>query len=72
MKKTLKLPYIPLISIDMKDDVVMPRIHKGIREEFLSGTVNVFKHLPNLRLAPMGLVPQRDRRDRIVVDYSYW
>ena len=30
------------------------------------------KHLPNLRLAPMGLVPQRDRRDRIVVDYSYW
>lgn len=30
------------------------------------------KHIPNLRLAPMGLVPQRDRRDRIVCDYSYW
>lgn len=30
------------------------------------------KGIPNLRLAPMGLVPQRDRRDRIVVDYSYW
>ena len=30
------------------------------------------KSMPNLRLAPMGLVPQRERRDRIVVDYSYW
>lgn len=27
--------------------------------------------LPNLRLSPTGLVPQRDRRDRLIVDYSF-
>ena len=26
----------------------------------------------HLRLAPIGLVPQRDRRDRIVIDYTFW
>ena len=26
---------------------------------------------PNLRLSPMGVVPQRDRRDRPIVDYSF-
>ena len=30
------------------------------------------RDLEGLRLAPMGLVPQRDRRDRIVVDYSFY
>ena len=30
------------------------------------------KDQAHLRVAPMSLVPQRDRRDRIVVDYSYW
>jgi hypothetical protein len=28
-------------------------------------------HLPNLRLSPMGVVPQRDRRPRVIVDYSF-
>ena len=30
------------------------------------------KDVDHLHLSPMGLVPQRDRRDRIVVDYSYY
>lgn len=28
-------------------------------------------HIPNLRLSPMGVVPQRERRPRIIVDYTY-
>jgi hypothetical protein len=30
------------------------------------------QHLPNLRLSPMGDVPQRDRRPRPIVDYSFY
>ena len=29
------------------------------------------KNLPNLRLSPMGVVPQRERRPRTIVDYSF-
>ena len=29
------------------------------------------RHLPGLRLSPMGVVPQRDRRPRPIVDYTY-
>ena len=29
------------------------------------------KHLPNLRLSPLGVVPQRDRRPRVIVDYTF-
>ena len=32
---------------------------------------DVFK-LPHLRLSPLGVVPQRDRRPRIIVDYTFW
>ena len=28
-------------------------------------------HLPGLRLSPLGVVPQRERRPRIIVDYSF-
>ena len=30
------------------------------------------RHLPHLRLSPLGVVPQRDRRPRIIVDYSFY
>jgi hypothetical protein len=33
---------------------------------------HLVKHLPNLRLSPMGVVPQRDRRPRTIVDYSFY
>jgi hypothetical protein len=29
------------------------------------------RNLPNLRISPIGVVPQRDRRPRTIVDYSY-
>jgi hypothetical protein len=29
------------------------------------------RHLPNLRLSPSGVVPQRDRRPRPIVDYTF-
>ena len=29
-------------------------------------------HLPHLRLSPLGIVPQRDRRPRIIVDYTFY
>jgi hypothetical protein len=29
------------------------------------------RNLPNLRISPIGVVPQRDRRPRIIVDYSF-
>ena len=33
---------------------------------------NLVKDLPNLRLSPLGVVPQRDRRPRLIVDLSFW
>jgi hypothetical protein len=30
------------------------------------------KHLPPLRLAPAGVVPQRERRPRPIIDYSFY
>jgi len=30
------------------------------------------KHLPNLRLSPLGCVPQRGRRPRLIVDLSFY
>ena len=32
---------------------------------------HLISHLPGLRLSPTGVVPQRDRRDRTIVDYTY-
>jgi hypothetical protein len=29
------------------------------------------RHIPNLRISPLGVVPQRDRRPRLIVDYSF-
>ena len=32
---------------------------------------HVLRHLPNLRISPMGVVPQHERRPRPIVDYSF-
>ena len=32
---------------------------------------NVMRHFPNLRVSPMGVVPQLERRPRPIVDYSF-
>jgi len=33
---------------------------------------DVAKNLPGLRLSPLGVVPQRGRRPRWIVDYTWW
>jgi hypothetical protein len=52
-----------------------------LREEFADMTAagqwlvlpySAVRHLPNLRLSPTGIVPQRNRRPRIIVDYSFY
>lgn len=52
-----------------------------IREEFLDFIRKGFwtvlpyalvKNMPNLRLNPLGSVPQHDRRDRLIVDLSFY
>jgi hypothetical protein len=32
---------------------------------------HLVQHLPNLRISPLGVVPQRERRPRIIVDYTF-
>jgi len=43
-------------------------IHKG---QWMILEYREVAHLPNLRLSPLGVVPQRDRRPRTIVDYTY-
>ena len=33
---------------------------------------DLVEHIPELRLSPIGVVPQRERRPRVIVDYSYY
>jgi hypothetical protein len=33
---------------------------------------NVVRHLPNFRASPIGVVPQRERRPRTIVDYTFF
>jgi hypothetical protein len=40
--------------------------------QWLALPYSVVRHLPNLRISPTGVVPQRDRRPRIIVDYSFY
>ena len=32
----------------------------------------LLQHLPQLRLSPLGIIPQRDRRPRLIVNYSFY
>ena len=54
--------------------------HEFVREEMADMVDKGFwtvlpyheaRRLPGLRLSPLGVVPQRERRPRIIVDYSY-
>ena len=33
---------------------------------------NAVRNMPNLRLSPIGVVPQRERRPRTIVDYTFF
>ena len=41
------------------------------KEQWVVLPYQVANQLPNLRLSPPGVVPQRDRRPRWIVDYSF-
>ena len=38
---------------------------------FLILPYDLVRHLPQLRLSPIGCIPQRDRRPRTIIDYTY-
>jgi hypothetical protein len=39
--------------------------------QWMAVPYSAVRHLPNLRLSPTGVVPQRDRRPRPIVDYTF-
>ena len=43
-----------------------------LRRQWIVLPYNDIKDLPGLRLSPIGVVPQRDRRPRTIVDYSFY
>jgi hypothetical protein len=78
----------PAWSISDLDAAVRRGAHRSthdhqefLREEFADMTeagqwlvlpYSLICSLPNLRLSPTGVVPQRNRRPRIIVDYSFY
>ena len=55
--------YIGFLEEDMSD-----MIRKGY---WLVLPYELVKHLPDLRISPIGVVPQRERRPRPIVDYTF-
>lgn len=42
------------------------------KQQWILLPYHLVKNLPNLRLSPLGVVPQRDRRPRTIVDYTFF
>lgn len=42
------------------------------KEQWVILPARFLQDIPGLRLSPLGLVPQRDRRDRMISDYTYF
>lgn len=59
-------PYIGFLEEDMAD-----MIHKGFWIVLLYEQVAARKDIANLCISPMGVVPQRERRLRTIIDYSF-
>jgi hypothetical protein len=55
--------YLGFVEEEMTDF-----IQKGF---WLVLPLSAVQHLPNLRISPLGVVPQRNRRPRLIVDYTY-
>ena len=49
-------------------DEILAMMQKG---QWILLPYALVKDLPNLRLSPLGVVPQRDRHPRVIVDYTY-
>ena len=74
-------------SLQQKDDAVLRGPHQSsyqyidfLRDELADMVDRAtwivlpysrLRHLPNLRISPMGVVPQNERRPRPIVDYSF-
>jgi hypothetical protein len=43
-----------------------------LRRQWIVLPYDLIKDLPGLRLSPIGVVPQRDRRPRTIVDYTFY
>ena len=56
-------PYLHFLESDMAD-----MITKGY---WVVLPYDLVKDIPNLRISPMGAVPQRERQPRTIVDYSF-
>ena len=77
----------PPWTLDQKDEAIRRGPHQStkgkesfIRDEFaamvnaghwLVVPYDLVRLLPTLKLSPTGVVPQRERRDRIIVDYTF-
>ena len=65
-----------------KGSTQVSKIQQHIHSRRVPGLINkgfwtvlpdaLVKNLPNLRLNPLGSVPQHDRRDRLIVDLSFY
>ena len=78
----------PEWSLEQRDAAMARGSHKSASEhlEFLEEEMrdmvakrywivlpySMVRQLPNLRISPLGVVPQRGRRPRIIVDYSFY
>jgi hypothetical protein len=82
------LMHTPPWSAELRKERLDCGSHKSCEEHFsflceemldfaLSGfwtllPYRLVKDMVNLRLSPLGIIPQRNRRPRLIVDYSFW
>ena len=54
-------------------DYLLTEMCDMIREGYWTGLpYSTVRHLPNLKIAPPGVMPQRERRPRPIIDYSWY
>jgi hypothetical protein len=55
--------------IDYLEEEFVDMINKG---QWVVLPYSAVRHLPGLHISPPGVIPQRNRRPRWIVDYSWW
>jgi hypothetical protein len=55
--------------LDYLEEEFVDMINKG---QWIVLPYSAVSHLPGLRISPLGVIPQQDRRPRWIVDYSWW
>lgn len=56
-------------NMDFLREEILDYVEKGF---WLLLPYRVLRHMKELRLSPLGIVPQRGRRPRLIVDYSFY